>query len=134
MGITNFDEVQADSFHVGDDVSGKVIRVQEANIAFDDDGVALMTIPNGSKIHSIDVIVTTGFDGTTPTYDVGFSDDADALVDGGELASSAGQSVFEPPAATVEEWNEVTDGVIIGTFVGGGSNTAGAGVIRVAYF
>ena len=112
----------------------KFFQVQEAAISFSDSAVALMTIPNGSNIYSMHVIVTTGFDGTTPTYDIGFAADPDALVDGGTLSATAGASVFSPPTATVTEWNGVTSGVLIGTFVGGGSNTTGAGTLRVGYF
>jgi len=116
------------------DIKGSAVFVQTAAIAFNDSAKALMTIPAGAKILSIDVIVTTGFDGTTPTYDVGYAADADALVDGGTLASAAGKSALTAPAATAAQWNGVTSGVLIGTFAGGGSNTAGAGTIRVAYF
>ncbi|MEX2395877.1 MAG: hypothetical protein WD491_02580 [Balneolales bacterium] len=126
--------VQVDELAIGTDESMSTVRVQEAAIAFDDSSTALMTIPDDANILSIDVIVTTGFDGTTPTYDVGYSADADALVDGGTLSASAGQSTFSPPTATVAQWNGVTSGVLIGTFAGGGSNTAGAGTIRVTYF
>ena len=113
---------------------GSGVFVQTASISYTDNVKALMTIPNGAKILSIDVIVTTGFNGTSPTYDVGFAADPDALVDGGTLSASSGRSEFSPPAATVAQWNGVTDGKLIGTFVGGGSNTAGDGIIRVAYF
>lgn len=113
---------------------GRAVFVQEAAISFSDAAKSLMTIPNGAHILSIDVIVTTGFDGTTPTYDLGFSADSDALVDGGTLSATPGMSSFTPPAATASQWNGVTDGKLIGTFAGGGSNTAGAGILRVAYF
>lgn len=114
-------------------VKGYALFVQSAAIAFDDSAKALMTIPDDARIISIDVIVTTGFDGTTPTYDLGYAADADALVDGGTLSATAGMSAFTPPAATAAQWNGVTSGVLIGTFAGGGSNTAGAGTLRVVY-
>lgn len=115
-------------------VKGRGLFTQTAAIAFDDSATALMTIPDGAEILSIEVIVTTGFDGTTPTYDIGYAADADALVDGGTLSASAGISRFDPPTATASQWNGVTSGVLIGTFAGGGSNTAGAGTLRVTYF
>jgi len=111
-----------------------VLRVQEATIAFNDSAKALMTIPSGAKIHSINVDITTGFNGTTPTYDLGYAADADALIDGGTISATAGRSSFTPPTATAGQWNSVTSGVLIGTFVGGGSNTAGAGVLKVVYY
>jgi hypothetical protein len=116
-------------------VKASGLFVQTAPIAFNDAAKALMTIPVGASILSIDVIVTTGFDGTTPTYDIGYAGgDADALVDGGSLSATAGRSMFIAPAATAAQWNETSSGSLIGTFVGGGTNTAGAGRLRVAYF
>lgn len=118
-----------------DGVKGYGVFVQSAPIAFNDVAKVLMTIPAGGAILSIDVIVTTGFDGTTPTYDLGYQGgDTDGLVDGGTLSSTAGRSALAPPAATAAQWNTSTGGVIVGTFAGGGSNTAGAGTLRVAYF
>lgn len=110
------------------------VVIQEASIAFNDSAKALMTIPNGAKILSITVVVTTGFNGTTPTYDLGYAADADGLVDGVALAAAAGLSTLTPPTATAAQWNGVTSGILIGTFAGGGSNTTGAGKLRVAYF
>lgn len=118
-----------------DGVKGAGVFVQTASIAFDDAAEVLMTIPAGCSIFSIDVIVTTGFNGTTPTYDLGYQGgDADGLVDGGTLSATAGRSSFAPPAATATQWNTSTGGVLVGTFAGGGSNTTGAGTLRVAYF
>ncbi|OPX93987.1 MAG: hypothetical protein A4E53_00150 [Pelotomaculum sp. PtaB.Bin104] len=111
-----------------------VLRVQEAAIAYTDNAKSLMTIPDGAKIHSISVDITTGFNGTTPTYDLGYAADADAVVDGGTLSTTAGRSSFTPPVATAGQWNGVASGKLIGTFVGGGTNTTGAGILKVAYY
>jgi len=118
----------------GNNQRSVVLRIKEANISYSDSGVSLMTIPDGAKIAFIEIDVTTGFDGTDPTYDIGFAANPDALVDGVSLPSTAGRVTAEPPAATVSEWNGVTDGELIGTFVGGGSNTAGAGVVKIGYY
>jgi len=116
-------------------IKAAAIFVQQAAIAFDDSAKSLMTIPDGAKILRIEVDVTTGFDGTTPTYDVGYTGDADAIIDGMTLPSSAGRATAPtPPSSTVAQWNGVTSGKLIGTFVGGGSNTTGAGIIKVAYY
>lgn len=119
-----------------DTVSGaRFTQVQQAAIAFDDSATALMTIPDGAKIMSIEIDVTTGFDGTTPTYDLGFTANPDAILDGATLPSTAVRAdTLSPPTATIAEWNGVTSGVLIGTFAGGGTNTAGAGVIKIAYY
>lgn len=113
---------------------GTVTLVQQAAIAFNDNGKALLTIPNGAKIRSVTVLVTTGFNGTTPTYHVGYAADNDAIVAGGTLPSTAGSAAFNAPASTAVQWNGVTSGAVIGTFAGGGSNTAGAGFLRIEYF
>jgi hypothetical protein len=110
------------------------IVVQEADIAFSDSAKALMTIPDGAKIQSISVITTTGFNGTTPTYHVGYAASPQALVSGGAMAAAAGHATLTAPAATAAQWNGVTSGRLIGTFAGGGTNTTGAGKIRVTYF
>lgn len=115
-------------------IKGAAVMVQQAAIAFNDNGKALLTIPNGSKIRSISLITTTGFSGTTPTYHVGYAADNDALVASGTLPAAAGSTTFNAPTATAAQWNGVTSGVIIGTFAGGGSNTTGAGILRVEYF
>lgn len=118
----------------GNDTPSVVLRVKEATIAFNDAAKALMTIPNGAKIFNIHVDVTTGFNGTTPTYDLGYAADADAIIDGGTLSASAGRSTMSPPTATIAQWNGVTSGILIGTFAGGGTNTAGAGIIKISYY
>lgn len=106
----------------------------ETAIAFDDSGKSLGAIPDGAKIYSMSIVVTTAFNGTTPTYDVGYAADADALVDGVSLGS-AGVVGVTAPSATVGQWaNGVTSGALIGTFAGGGSNTAGVGKLRIAYY
>lgn len=115
-------------------IKGAAVFVQTAAIAFNDAAKALMTIPTGARILSITVVVTTGFNGTTPTYDLGYAADPDGLVDGVALSAAAGLSTLTPPAATAAQWNGVTSGALIGTFAGGGTNTAGAGTLRVAYF
>lgn len=116
-------------------VKGAALFVQQAAISVSDNAKALMTIPDGAKILRIEVDVTTGFDGTTPTYDVGYAADPDAIVDGMTLPSSAGRATAPtPPSATIAQWNGVTSGALIGTFAGGGTNTTGAGVIKVAYY
>lgn len=117
------------------DVKAAGVFVQTAQIAFNDAAKELMTIPAGCSILSIDVIVTTGFDGTTPTYDLGYKGgDTDGLVDGGTLSATVGRSSMSPPAATAAQWNLSTGGALVGTFAGGGSNTTGAGRLRVAFF
>jgi len=114
--------------------SGEVIRAAEADISYTDTAKALMTIPNNANIANIYVEVTTGFNGTTPTYDLGYAADPDALVDGDALSATAARSTFTPPAATITQWNGVTSGVLIGTFAGGGTNTAGAGTLKILYY
>lgn len=113
------------------------IGILEASIAYTDAAVALGTIPTGAKIYSITIVATTGFNGTTPTYDVGFTADANAVVAAVALPSAAGypSAGVVPPAATATEWaTGVTSGVLIGTFAGGGSNTTGAGKIRIVWY
>jgi len=111
-----------------------VLQVQQASIAYNDSAKVLFNIPDGAKIHNIHMDITTGFNGTTPTYDLGYAADADAFLDGATLPSTAIRSTATPPTATIAQWNGVTSGKLIGTFVGGGSNTAGAGIIKVAYY
>lgn len=111
--------------------------IATADISYTDSAKALVTIPDGAKIYSITIVATTGFNGTTPTYDVGYAADVDAIVDGLALPSAAGfpSSGVNPPTATATQWSSgVTSGKLIGTFAGGGSNTAGAGKIRIAYY
>ncbi len=110
-------------------------HVKEVSISYSDAGKELFYLPPGARILFIAVDVTTGFNGTTPTYDIGYkSGDTDAVVDGGTLASAAARSLLDPPAATIGEWNNATGGVLVGTFAGGGGNTAGAGVLKIAYY
>lgn len=135
----NYSMPIAKSIGLGDivqDAQTYQMRIQKAAIAFDDAAKALMTIPDGAKIFSIQIDATTGFNGTTPTYDVGYAADADAILDGASLPSTAVRATSPtPPTATITQWTAgVTSGVLIGTFVGGGTNTAGAGVITVAYY
>lgn len=107
----------------------------EADISYTDSAKALFTIPDGARVYSITVVATTGFDGTTPTYDLGYSGDADEILDGMALPSTAISAGGVAPAATSAKWaNGITSGKIIGTFAGGGSNTAGAGKLRMAYY
>lgn len=111
------------------------VFTQIAAVTFSDSAKELMVIPAGASIQSIEVLVAVGFDGTTPTYDVGYLDgDTDALVDGGTLSASVAVSAMTPPSATVQEWVSATGGTLVGTFAGGGSNTAGAGSLRVTFF
>ena len=111
-------------------------QMAEADISYTDSATALFTIPDGAKIYSMTVYATTGFNGTSPTYDVGYAANPDAILDGITLPATAGlASGAYAVTATVNEWvNGVTSGVLIGTFAGGGSNTAGAGKIRIAYY
>ena len=112
-----------------------VAKVIEADIAYTDSGKALCTIPDGAKIYSITIIETTGFNGTTPTYNLGYAADSDALVSGVTLSATAGQVGVSAPSATAAQWsNGVTSGALMGRFAGGGSNTTGAGKIRICYY
>jgi len=113
-----------------------IAQIIEADIAVTDSAKALFTIPNGAKLYSMTIYATTGFNGTTPTYDIGFAADPDAIIDGISLPSAAGlASGTYGTTATVGQWvNGVTSGAIIGTFIGGGSNTTGAGKVRIAYW
>ena len=114
---------------------GTVAQFAEADISYTDSAKALVTIPDGAKIYSISIIATTGFNGTTPTYDVGYAANADAILDGISLPATATNAAATAPVATSTEWTDgVTSGVLIGTFAGGGSNTAGAGKMRIAYY
>ena len=109
-------------------------QIAEADIAYTDSATALCTIPDGAKIYSITIYTTTGFNGTTPTYDLGYAANADALLDGITLPATATYA-SGVTAAIASEWAEgVTSGVLIGTFAGGGTNTAGAGKLRIAYY
>jgi len=111
------------------------LQVVEAPISYTDSQKQLVTIPNGSRIFSISFIATTGFNGTTPTYDVGYSADPDEILDGAELPATATTKSADAPATTAAKWaNGITSGKLVGTFAGGGGNSAGAGKIRIAYY
>ena len=118
------------------EVNVKPARIVEAAIAYTDSGKALFTIPDGAKLYSCTILATTGFNGTTPTYNVGYAADTDAVVSGVTLPATAGfvSGGVNPPTATAAQWNGVTSGKLIGTFSGGGSNTTGAGIIRLVYY
>lgn len=116
---------------------GTIAQVAEADISYTDSGKALFTIPDGAKIYSATIVATTGFNGTTPTYDIGYAADTDAIADGVALPATAGfpSAGVTPPTATAAQWaSGVTSGVLVGTFAGGGTNTAGAGKLRVCYY
>lgn len=120
-----------------DEPIDKVTQVAEAAISYTDSAKTLFTIPDGAKIYSATIVATTGFNGTTPTYDIGYAADADAIADGVTLPATAGfpSAGITPPAATAAQWaNGVTSGVLIGTFAGGGTNTAGVGKLRIVYY
>lgn len=118
------------------EISTTPARIVDAPISYTDSGKALFTIPDGAKIYSSTILTTTGFNGTTPTYNVGYAADTDAVVSGVTLPSTAGfvSGGVNPPTATAAQWNGVTSGKLIGTFSGGGSNTTGAGIIRLVYY
>jgi hypothetical protein len=112
-----------------------VAQISEADISYTDNQKALFTIPDGAKIYSVSIVATTGFNGTTPTYDLGCAADPDEILDGLTLPSTATNTTGTTPTATANKWaNGITSGKIIGTFAGGGTNTAGAGKLRIAYY
>jgi hypothetical protein len=96
----------------------------------------LFDIPEGARILRIEVDAETGFDGTTPTFDLGYiGGDEDALVDGSTLPATAIRaSATNPPTATIGEWNGATGGAVGVKFVGGGTNTTGSATIKVLYY
>jgi len=111
----------------------KIVQVQQAAIAYNDSGKALMTLPVGAKILEMYIEVTTAFNATSPTYTVGYSSDADALANITSDLAAVGRVTASPPAATIAEWNGVTVGSVIGT-AGGTGGTADAGVLKIAYY
>lgn len=111
----------------------KFVQVQQANIAYDDNGKVLMAIPNGAKILGMWIEVTTAFNATGATYEVGHATDDDAYASVSSGLDSAGRVTVSPPASTIAQWNGVSDGVLLGK-AGGTGGSAGAGVLKVAYY
>lgn len=129
--------VKADEINklAGIDVAqgAKIVQVQQAAVAYDDDGKALMSLPVGAKILAMYIEVIAAFNATSPTYTVGYSTDPDALANVTSGLAAVGRVTVSPPTATIGEWNGVTAGAIIGT-AGGTGGSAGAGVLKVAYY
>jgi hypothetical protein len=111
----------------------KFAQVQQAAVAYNDNGKVLMTIPNGAKILGMWIEVTTGFNASGATYKVGHATDDDAYASVSSGLGSAGRVVVSPPASTIAQWNGVSDGTLIGT-AGGTGGSAGAGILKVAYY
>lgn len=122
------------SYKVGDHF---IPRVLEGVINVADSTIKeLFTIPEGANILRIEVDAETGFDGVTPTFDLGYvGGDVDALVDGAVLPATAIRATaIAPPTATIGEWNGATGGTVGVTFVGGGTNTTGSATIKVLFY
>lgn len=113
-----------------DGVTGTLICFQEAVIGHADAAAALMTLPANAKIHFIEFMVTTLFNGANGDYDLGLGADPDALTDGTVL-NAVGKVSGTPPTATIAKWDDTgADTAVTGT---DGDSDAGAGKVRIYY-
>jgi hypothetical protein len=119
--------------HFSGPVGANMANILEAPISFSDSATALGIIPDGAKIYSITIIVTTAFT-TGASYSVGYAADDDAIISAVSLGTVTGLVGTNAPAATAAQWgNGVTSGVLIGKTTGT-SIIAGAGKIRIVYY
>ena len=116
----------------GIDTTGSLLCFQDAAIGHADAAAALMTLPANSKIHFIEFLITTAFDGSTGLYDVGLGADPDALVDGVNVKTSMpGKISGDAPSSTIAKWDDTgADTAVTGTDI---DSSAGAGKVRIYY-
>ena len=90
-----------------------------------------IVIPANSSILSINVLVTTVWNGGTNTIDIGDNSDEDMFVDG-QAATAQGLKVCVPDVATILNWRDIgtTDVRISYTSIAAGT---GVGTLTVTY-
>ena len=119
---------------VGDDVAnvGQVVMAQSIGITeVTGKTASTIVIPANSSILSINVLVTTIWNGGTDTIDVGDNSDEDMFVDG-QSVSAQGLKICAPDVATILNWRDIgsTDVRISYTSIAAGT---GVGVLTVTY-
>lgn len=113
---------------------GQVIVTQTNTIVFTDTTKTMFVLPARSQIIEFYVDVTTAFDGTTNTLDVGTAADPDAFVDVAALGAAA-RVLGSSTAAVLANYADVgSDDVSVqATYNQTGTPTAGAARVTVVY-
>jgi hypothetical protein len=135
MGTTTFSgPVKAGTIREGAGTNtGFVVMAQSAEVtevnAF---GTTSIIIPANSQIVDIKCLVTTAFDGTTKTLDVGISSDTDLYVDGMNTAAVGLVNMTAATTGTEANWKNVGTSDVTIVFISPQAGN-GAGVLTVEY-
>jgi hypothetical protein len=119
--------VGTDMANVGSVVMAQAIGITEVT----GKTASTIVIPANSSILSINVLVTTVWNGGTNTIDIGDNSDEDMFVDG-QSVSALGQKICAPDTATILNWRDIgtSDVRISYTSIAAGT---GVGTLTVTY-
>jgi len=114
---------------IGYNATAVSLLTKSATISYTDSSTALFSLPIGARVLAIIIDTVAGFNGTTPTYSVGYTGTTTAILNGATLPATATTRANSTSVIGLVTTAEP----IVGTFTGGGTNTAGTGVLTVLY-